>query len=111
VISDRFVDSSLAYQGIARGLGLEEVLALNQVGLQGHMPDRTFLLLVPLDVALRRGSSKPDRIEREGRAFLELVDRAYREVAAAFPERIVTVDATAPVEAVAAAIRAELPDL
>jgi dTMP kinase len=108
VVSDRFLDSSLAYQGIARGLGLDAVLDLNRPGLGGVMPDRTYLLAVPVAVALSRGSAEPDRIEGEGRGFLELVGRAYLEVAAAFPERILVVDATRDIEAIAAEICEDL---
>jgi dTMP kinase len=108
VVCDRFLDSSLAYQGIARGLGLEAVLELNRIATGGLLPDRTFLLLLPLEEALRRSLGEPDRIEREGREFLGRVDRAYRELADAFPERIVAVDATLPQARVAELIREEL---
>ena len=94
VVCDRFLDSSLAYQGIARGLGLDAVLELNRVVLGGLLPDRTFLLLLPVDEAVRRSTAPPDRIEREGVAFLERVDQAYRELAETFAERIVALDAT-----------------
>jgi dTMP kinase len=108
VVCDRFLDSSLAYQGIARGLGLDAVLELNRIVLGGLLPDRTFLLLLPPADAARRATAPPDRIEREGTAFLERVDQAYREVAELFPERIVTVDGTLAPEAVALQIRDEL---
>ena len=107
-MSDRFLDSSLAYQGIARGLGVEAVLELNRVVLGGLMPDRTFLLLLPVDEAVQRSTAPPDRIEREGVAFLELVDQAYRELAETFAERIVALDATLAPGALAARIRDEL---
>ena len=94
VVSDRFLDSSLAYQGIARGLGVEAVLELNRVVLGGLLPDRTFLLLLPVAEAVQRSTAPPDRIEREGVAFLERVDQAYRELAETFAERIVALDAT-----------------
>jgi dTMP kinase len=105
VVCDRFVDSSLAYQGIARGLGLEAVLELNRVATGGLLPDRTFLLLLPAEEALRRAGDRPDRIEREGVGLLERVDSAYREVAARFPDRIVTIDARLPEEEVAQLVR------
>ena len=108
VVSDRFLDSSLAYQGIARGLGVEAVLELNRVVLGGLLPDRTFLLLLPVDEAVQRSTALPDRIEREGIAFLELVDQAYRELAETFAERIVALDATLAPGALAARIRDEL---
>jgi dTMP kinase len=94
VVCDRYVDSSLAYQGIARGLGLEAVLELNRLATGGLLPDRTFLLALPAGDALARSRGAPDRIEREGLDFLRRVDAAYRELAERFPERIVVLDAT-----------------
>ncbi len=108
VVCDRFLDSSLAYQGIARGLGLDAVLELNRVVLSGLLPDRTFLLLLPVDEAVQRSTAPPDRIEREGVAFLERVDQAYRELAETFAERIVALDATLAPRAIATQIRDEL---
>jgi dTMP kinase len=108
VVSDRFVDSSLAYQGIARELGLDAVLELNRVVLGGLLPDRTFLLLLPVDEAVRRSAAPTDRIEREGVGFLERVDRAYREVAEIFAERIVALDATLDAGVIAVQVRDEL---
>lgn len=104
VVCDRFLDSSLAYQGAARSLGVDEVLAFNLPGLAGVVPDRTFLLAVPIEDALRREHGQPDRIEREGRAFLERVEGAYREIAAMFPERIAVVDGTGSPAEIAARI-------
>ena len=95
VVCDRYVDSSLAYQGIARGLGVERVLELNDPATGGLLPDATFLLLLEPDEALRRSGADLDRIEREGAGFLGEVDGAYRELAATFPDRIVTVDGDA----------------
>jgi dTMP kinase len=110
VVCDRYVDSSLAYQGIARGLGVERVLELNLVVTAGLLPDRTFLVLVDPEVALRR--SKPsDRIEREGEDFHRAVDEAYRSLAEMFPERITTVDGNRAAEEVAEEIHGRLRDL
>ena len=95
VISDRYVDSSLANQGIARGIGIEHVLELNLHVVQGLMPDRTVLLLLDPDEAARR-SGATDRLEREGEEFRARVDEAYRELAALFPERIVALDGSLP---------------
>jgi dTMP kinase len=108
VLCDRYVDSSLAYQGIARGLGFDEVLALNLAAVQGVMPDRTFLLLVDPARAARRTGRHPDRIEREDDAFRARVDAAYRELAERFPERIVAVDGNGSAEEVADLVRGEL---
>src|SRR5438093_5803428 len=76
VVCDRYLDSSLAYQGIARGLGVDRVLALNIDAIRGILPDVTFLLLIDPDEAARRSGSASDRIEREGQEFLSSVDKA-----------------------------------
>ena len=111
VVCDRYLDSSLAYQGLARGLGVERVLELNLLAIDGLLPDRTFLLLVPLDQAAVRRGSDPDRIEREGDEFVARADSAYRELAGIFAQRIVTVDATQPPQEVAELIRGHIRDL
>jgi dTMP kinase len=108
VISDRYLDSSLAYQGIARGLGLDRVLELNLHAIRGVLPDRTYLLLVdPLESARRVGDAG-DRIEREDDAFRARVDTAYRELADAFPQRITTIDGTRPPREIAEEVLDEL---
>jgi dTMP kinase len=94
VICDRYLDSSLAYQGIARGLGLDRVLELNLQAVGGVLPDRTFLLLVDPAESARRVGSDGDRIEREDDDFRARVDTAYRQLAEIFPERIQTIDGT-----------------
>jgi dTMP kinase len=109
VLCDRYVDSSLAYQGIARGLGLERVLDLNLTAVEGLMPARTFLLLVDRATAAARIDSQPDRIEREGDAFRARVDAAYRELADRYPDRIVAFDAAGQADEVAERIHGALP--
>jgi dTMP kinase len=111
VVCDRYLDSSLAYQGLARGLGVERVLELNLLVTRGLLPDRTFLLLVPLDRAVEQRGATPDRIEREGEEFVALVDAAYRELAGIFAQRVIPVDATPPPEEVAETIHGHLRDL
>jgi dTMP kinase len=111
VICDRYLDSSLAYQGLARDLGVERVLELNLLVMGGLLPDRTFLLLVPLEQAAVRRGARPDRIEREGEEFVARVDDAYRELAAIFAQRIVTVDGAQPPAELAKVIREQLRDL
>jgi dTMP kinase len=108
VLCDRYVDSSLAYQGIARGLGVDAVLELNLAAVQGLLPDRTFLLLAEPEVARQRTGRERDRIEREDDAFRERVDAAYRELAERFPERILAIDATGSPEEVSELVRGEL---
>jgi dTMP kinase len=104
VVCDRYLDSSLAYQGIARGLGLERVLELNNHATGGLLPDRTYLLLIDPEESARRLPKPSDRIEREDAAFRARVDAAYRELAAAFPQRITAIDATRPAEEIAGEI-------
>ncbi len=110
VVCDRYIDSSLAYQGIARDLGVERVLEVNLVATRGLLPDRTFLVLVDPKVALRR-SSPSDRIEREGPDFHRAVDEAYRALAEMFPDRITAVDGDKPADAIAEEIRGRLREL
>jgi dTMP kinase len=110
VICDRYIDSSLAYQGIARDLGVERVLELNLHATRGLLPDRTFLVLVDPDVALGR-SAPSDRIEREGAEFHRAVDNAYRALAEMFPNRITPVDGARPADAIAEEIRGRLREL
>jgi dTMP kinase len=107
VVSDRYLDSSLAYQGAARGLGIERVLELN-AAVSDLLPDRTFVLLVDEPTAAGRLGRRPDRIEREGAAFREAVDEGYRAVAERFPERIVLLDGARPRDELAARVREEL---
>jgi dTMP kinase len=97
VVSDRYLDSSLVYQGVARGLGIERVLALNLDAIRGILPDLTFLLLVDVDEAVKRSSGARDRIEQEGEAFMTLVDNGYRQLAGLFPQRVVALDGNRPV--------------
>jgi dTMP kinase len=107
VICDRYIDSSLAYQGIARNLGVERVLDLNLLATEGLLPDRTFLILADPATARER-SAKADRIEREGSDFHRTVDKAYRALAAMFPERITTIDGDRPPDEIAEEIRGRL---
>jgi dTMP kinase len=105
VVCDRYLDSSLAYQGVARGLGVERVLAFNVEAIRGILPDVTFLLVVDVDEARKRSAAARDRIEREGVAFLSLVDNGYRQLAGLFPQRIVALDAARPVHDIAKEVR------
>jgi dTMP kinase len=103
VLLDRFVDSSLAYQGAGRGLGIEEVRRLNLFGTGGRMPDRTLLLRIEPEAALARAAGRgeaADRLEGEGLAFFRAIADAYDALAAAEPERWAVIDAARPPEAV-----------
>lgn len=108
VVSDRYVDSSLAYQGIARGLGLDAVLRLNLDAVGGLLPDVTFVLLVPPDEAQRRAGDDLDRIEREDSSFRAAVDAAYRELADRFAGRLVLLDGSRPPAEIASDVRERL---
>jgi dTMP kinase len=111
VVCDRYIDSSLAYQGIARGLGVDRVLELSLVATGGVLPDRTFLLVLPVEEAARRRGDGTDRLEAEGDAFARDVDRAYRELAGIFARRVVAVDATKPEAELAEEIRGQVRDV
>lgn len=93
VVADRFLDSSLAYQGAARGLGIERVVQVNAPGIGECMPDLTIILEVPPSSAMdrRAGRGSVDRIEGEGEALQEAVAGGYRDVARLFPDRIALV--------------------
>jgi dTMP kinase len=114
VLLDRFVDSSLAYQGVGRGLGIDAVHSVNLFGTGGLRPDRTLLLRA--DAATRAArqvvrGEEPDRLEREEDAFFEAIAGAYDALAAAEPERIRVLDAGLEPGAVLTAARAALADL
>jgi len=80
VVSDRFLDSSLAYQGEARGLGIEEVARVNEFAVGGLAPDLTFLLELPVAAAQERGVVEGDRFEEEGAALQDAVARGYERL-------------------------------
>jgi dTMP kinase len=103
VLLDRFVDSSLAYQGGGRSLGIEQIRTLNEFATGGLRPDRTLLLRIDPAAGLARISDRPaDRLELEDGAFFAAIARAYDELAAAEPERIAVIDASQSPEAVLA---------
>jgi dTMP kinase len=101
VVSDRYLDSSVAYQGGARGLGVERVLELNLAAVGGLLPDTTFLLDVAPEAAVARLDPTRDRIEREDVDFHRRAGEAYRALAERFPQRIVMLDGSRPPELLA----------
>src|SRR3954447_14717483 len=114
VLLDRFVDSSLAYQGAARGLGVDRVRELNRLATGGLVPDRT--LLLALDPAAGRArlagrGEEPDRLEAEDAAFFARVAAAYADLARDEPDRIRVIDAGGAEPDVLAAALAALEDL
>lgn len=100
VLGDRSVYSSLAYQGVVRGLGLERVRVVNEAGLGGTWPDQVVLLDLDPEHGLER-QSDPDRIGGTGLTFHEAVARAYSDLAAAEPDRFLVVDGSGTIEEIA----------
>ena len=98
VICDRYLDSSVAYQGVGRDLGLDCVLDLNLAAVGGLLPDRTFLLALDVTEIGSRLDREHDRLERESEAFHARAAAGYRELAARFRERIVVLDAKRPAD-------------
>jgi dTMP kinase len=99
VLLDRFVDSSLAYQGAGRALGIEEIRAINRFATGGLTPDRTLYLRISPATGRSRQrdrADQPDRLEAENEEFFALIAAAYDELARAEPERICAIDAAAP---------------
>jgi dTMP kinase len=105
VVSDRYIDSSLAYQGVARSLGVEDVAGVNEWATGGLKPDLTLLLALP-PVAAAERAGEEDRFEAEGAGLQERVRIAYEEIAGAEPERCRIVDATQTPEEVHAEVLA-----
>jgi dTMP kinase len=108
VIQDRYVDSSVAYQGAGRVLDPHEVRQLSEWATEGLMPDLTLLFDLPPAVARKRLDgvrTRYDRLEAEAEAFHDRVRAAYLEIAESYPARIAVIDATDPVEAIAADVR------
>jgi dTMP kinase len=104
VICDRFIDSSLAYQGHARGAGIDEVLVANQIAVGEFMPDLTLLLDINPAIGLKRiyddESREYNRLDKENLAFHNKVREGYKILAKKFPERIITIDANRPLDEV-----------
>ena len=115
VICDRFIDSSRAYQGVAGGIDDAAVLALHGFGARGLLPDRTFVLEVPVEQGRARAEGRDgaaaDRFAARGDAFHEDVARAFRGYAEREPDRVRLIDASASAAAVTAALLAGLGDL
>jgi dTMP kinase len=99
VVADRFSDSSVAYQGSARGLGVGEVIGLCETATDGLWPDLTLLLRIDPEIGLGRAEGD-DRFEQEGPALQQAVATAYEEIAIIASDRVTVVDATGSVEEV-----------
>ena len=102
VLCDRFIDSSLAYQGVGRNLGIEEVYALNQFAIDSMMPDKTIFLSVDIETGAKRMNLRGDknRLDLEADTFHQKVRQGYETLLEMYPERIVKVDARGQVEEV-----------
>jgi dTMP kinase len=114
VLLDRFVDSSLAYQGGGRELGVAEVRAINEFGTGGLEPDRTLLLVIEPELGRSRSRERAeplDRLEAEDDDFFARINATYLKLAAAEPERIRKLDASATPDEVSEAALDELSDL
>ncbi len=102
VICDRYVSSSLAYQGAGRALGIEAVLNLSEFAVGDTWPDLNVLLDVPVEVGLSRIDGPPDRLELQADGFHQRVRQTFLDLAAQTPGHWVVIDATQPVDVVAA---------
>ncbi len=115
VVCDRFVDSTRAYQGGAGGLDDATIMALHRIAGKGLLPDRTFLLKLPADVAasraLARDAGREDRFGARGKDYHERLNAAFERIAAASPERFRTIDARGPADEVTQALVAAMADL
>ncbi|WP_414042083.1 dTMP kinase [Macrococcus animalis] len=103
VICDRFIDSSLAYQGYARGIGVDEIRAINEFAIEGKYPDLTLYLRVEPEVGLSRikeNSRETNRLDKEALNFHQRVVDGYDQLLNAHPERIKLIDASQPIDAV-----------
>ena len=95
VLCDRFIDSSLAYQGIARGIGLKEVWDINQFAIDGCMPEKTLFLSVSVETGKKRMNLRGDlnRLDQEESSFHKAVRQGYEALVSMYPERIEVIDA------------------
>ena len=105
MISDRYVFSSIAYQGYGRGLAIDEIQRISEWAMHGLWPDLTFLLEVPAAIAAKRLGTSRDRFEREDDSFHERVLEGFRGPSGADPDRWVVLDGTLPVDAIADLVR------
>lgn len=114
VLTDRYLDSSVAYQGVGRELNAEDVRAISMFAVENLMPQLTILLDLDAEASLARRNQtgeEPDRLEREKVEFFEAVRQAYLKMAAAEPARWMVVDANQSVEAMQAQIRVRLDEV
>ena len=114
VLCDRFLDSSLAYQGVGRGLGLDAVRELNAWAVGEIVPDLTFYLRLSSEERARRAresGAPPDRIEKVGDDFMRRVEEGFEVIARSEPDRVRILDASLPPEEIAQIVAREIRDL
>lgn len=111
VLCDRYLDSSVAYQGAGRVLGAQEIRELSLWATDNLLPDVTFLLDMPVEASAARVGGEQDRIESAGRDFHEAVRAQFLELAAKEPERWRVLDATADIDTIASQIREQVRSL
>lgn len=111
VIMDRFIDSSSAYQGYARGLGVVTVEELNSIAAGGVVPDMTFFVDCDPATALSRVDSKPDRLESEGLTFMERVREGFLQLCFVHKDRFILIDGEQPVDTINRLIISEMSKL
>ncbi len=109
VLCDRFIDSSLAYQGYARGLGIDEVYTINKFAIQGAMPDATLYFDIDPEIGLKRiaenAGREVNRLDLEKAEFHHKVREGYHLLLERFPDRIISIDAAAPIDSVYQKVR------
>ena len=114
VLSDRFLDSTTVYQGVARRLSRQDVAAVNGFAVGGTLPDLTLVFDLPVDLALQRVAARrgprPDRMEEEPASFYEAVRSGYLELARAEPDRVRVLDGRLSEEEVAREVRRVLEE-
>ncbi len=114
ILCDRFVDSSIAYQGAGRGLGEKEIWQINQFAIDGLMPSLTIYLDIESEIGLRRiaehRSNQINRLDKEKLAFHQTVRQSYLKLYKNYPERIKLIDASQPLEKVIEDVKATIHD-
>jgi len=111
VICDRFIDSSVAYQGVARGLGVHNVMDVNRLATGGLVPQLTIFIMPDPEVAYQRLIARGhelDRLEKENFDFHSKVYQGYLDIARREPERVIMIDASGDIEETAALVRSEV---
>ena len=113
VICERFLDSSLAYQGVARGIGMEAIWKINEFAIESHMPDITLLLDVDVQTAMRRMADRQgkDRLDQESMDFHHKVHDAFEQIASMYPQRIKKIDANRSIDRVVKTMRDKLDEV